>query len=618
MIRVAADQSETVPSAEEIYRVLVERLPVWEDMPPELPGVRASRYPIIPIIRIEDKGDGIPAYVLSGSCRGVEVPLLTTDLERGHLVHNGVWYAIESAQADHLSELLRSAEIQPGTARSLKGFLQLRKEAMEGGPVIDDMADMLVSPLAFARPTGEAPAGIVATLYPYQLAGWRWLQFLLSERIGGLLADEMGLGKTLQIISVLCDSGSGSLAPSLIVAPGSLLENWRREIARFAPELSVLKHHGQFRTGRPVDLQRYDVVVTSYDNAVRDNSLLNMVEWRAIILDEAQYIKNPDAQRTKAVKRLRRQVGLAVTGTPVENRLLDLWSIMDFVNPGYLGDRVAFESLHTEDLDGAGRLEPLVSPLMLRRRVAEVAQDLPPRIDVPQVIELEENEARTYEAMREAIAEKYGAAATLVALTTLRQFCAHPALVTAADEGVDPMAFSKFRRLDEILEEVFALDQKVIVFTSYTRMADMIAAHVQSRFRAFVGVIDGRLAIDERQPLIDRFGEVQGAAALVLNPKAGGAGLNITAANHVIHYNLEWNPALEDQASARAHRRGQEQPVTVHRLFVADTVEDVVNDRMSRKRRISGAAVVGVEGRDEDYADVIQALGRSPVKAQRP
>jgi SNF2 family DNA or RNA helicase len=178
----------------------------------------------------------------------------------------------------------------------------------------------------------------------------------------------------------------------------------------------------------------------------------------------------------------------------------------------------------------------------------------------------------------------------------------------------DPMSFTKFRRLDELVEEIFEQSEKVIIFTSFTAMADMIAGHIERRFGAFAGVIDGRLPIDDRQPLIDRFSAVRGGAALVLNPKAGGAGLNITAANHVIHYNPEWNPALEDQASARAYRRGQDRPVTVHRLLVADTVEDVVDERLSRKRALSATAVVGVEGKDDDYGDIVAALSRSPAR----
>lgn len=181
-------------------------------------------------------------------------------------------------------------------------------------------------------------------------------------------------------------------------------------------------------------------------------------------------------------------------------------------------------------------------------------------------------------------------------------------------DAIDPMAFSKFRRLDEIVEEIFEQSEKVLIFTSFTAMADMIARHVEKRFGAFAGVIDGRLPIDDRQPMIDRFGAVKGGAALVLNPKAGGVGLNIVAANHVIHYNPEWNPALEDQASARAYRRGQEMPVTVHRLLVADTVEEVVNERLVRKRSLSSAAIVGIEGTGEDYGDIVAALSRSPLK----
>jgi SNF2 family DNA or RNA helicase len=191
-------------------------------------------------------------------------------------------------------------------------------------------------------------------------------------------------------------------------------------------------------------------------------------------------------------------------------------------------------------------------------------------------------------------------------------FCAHPSI---ADSGIHSAEFSKLDRLQDILEEIFASEQKAIIFTSYTEMADMIAQFVARQWGVFSAQLDGRLPIDERQPLIDRFSEVPGAAVLILNPKAGGAGLNITAANHVIHYNLEWNPALEDQASARAHRRGQTLPVTVHRLYCAGTVEEVVNERATRKRELSEAAIVGVTGKDEDYVDIMRALQRSPLQS---
>ncbi|WP_245317647.1 DEAD/DEAH box helicase [Rhizobium sp. N122] len=563
---------------------------------------------------LEGSGHSAPSYSITSTSRGKEVLLDIADLERAHKVAEGVWYPIEPTASAEVRELVRSTGITLGDAGSLKAFLAIRKAAREGATIEDQTANKAISPLAFTPSGDDVPAGVQATLYPYQISGWRWLKFLLAEGVGGLLADEMGLGKTLQIISALSDSGGEPLRPALIIAPGSLLENWRREISKFAPRLQVLKHHGALRTGRPSELKDYDVVVTSYDSAVRDNSLLNMITWKLIVLDEAQFIRNPEAQRTRAVKRLQREAGLAVTGTPVENRLLDLWSIIDFVLPGHLGDAKAFESEYSDDVHGAAKLEPLVSPLMLRRRVAEVAQDLPSRIDIPQVVELDDGEIAAYDAERERIYTEYGAAATLVALTSLRRFCAHPDLMGGNAAMADPMSFSKFRRMDEIVEEIFARGEKVIIFTSFTAMADLIARHIKTCFGAFAGVIDGRLPIDDRQPLIDRFSAVDGGAALVLNPKAGGAGLNITAANHVIHYNPEWNPALEDQASARAHRRGQQLPVTVHRLLVADTVEDVVNERLTRKRAISGTAVVGLEGREDDYGDIVAALMRSPKK----
>jgi SNF2 family DNA or RNA helicase len=284
---------------------------------------------------------------------------------------------------------------------------------------------------------------------------------------------------------------------------------------------------------------------------------------------------------------------------------------MDFVVPGYLGDLRSFEARYGEDADAAAALEPLISPLMLRRRVAEVASDLPERIDIPEFLELGEAEASAYDEMRTAIFEEYGAAATLVSLGKLRQFCAHPGIV---DDGRHAAGneFSKFERLKELLEEVFLRREKALVFTSYTKMADRIAAMAVSSFGAMAATLDGRLDIEDRQPTIDRFSAFEGPAVLVPNPRAGGSGLNITAANHVIHYNPEWNPALEDQASARAHRRGQQRPVTVRRLIYAGTVEEVIDERLTRKRGIADAAIMGIRGREDDYADILTALERSP------
>jgi SNF2 family DNA or RNA helicase len=611
---VDPEGKRTMATVSEIFGALVLRSPPYPWVPTTISGLVASRYPIVPSVLICQDASGAPTCFLSGAARGKRVNLELIDLRRGHAVRDGHWYPVDSSETERLLELIESNSPLIGRVGSLKALLQLKMLARSGGPVEDQLPASAIAPEFFGASAAESPIGVNARLFPYQVAGWRWLKFVLAEGVGGLLADEMGLGKTLQVISVLSDSGGAELSPALIIAPGSLLENWSRELARFAPHLRVIKHHGPQRSGRPSELAANDVVLTTYDGAVTDGGLLNSIVWKVVVLDEAQYIKNPSAQRTRAVKRLKREAGLAVTGTPVQNRLVDLWSLVDFAMPGFLGSEREFVEAYPDDEEGASRLEPVISPLMLRRRVAEVAQDLPPRIVIPQFVELSLEEAESYERLRHEIIASHGNSAALVALTSLRQFCAHPFLVQGVSDEGDVARFSKFERLHEIAEEIFESNEKVLVFTSYTRMADLIAQHVSRFFGVYCGVIDGRLPIPERQPMIDSFSQVRGGAALILNPIAGGSGLNISAANHVIHYNPEWNPAMEDQATARAHRRGQALPVTVHRLLVASSVEEVINDRLERKRQISEAAVVGVAGRDEDYADILKALSATPLK----
>lgn len=597
-------------SADEIYRSAVENLRVWDDVEPgPADGLVFSRYPALPraVLAADDAGPGVyhEAVLADGSLIAVS----TAHLMAGHVVVDGVWHPLDPGS---LEEILALPGAEPGRGLSLRAVLALKKAAADGGPV-EDRLEINPSTASWLAPAPDGgPRGVEATLYPYQQQGWQWLRLVLGEGVGGLLCDEMGLGKTLQVIAAITDSPAGGIAPVLIVAPGSLLENWRREIARFSPGLRVLKHHGPLRTGTPAGLRGLDVVITSYGSVYRDNSILQMIRWALVVLDEAQNIKNPDAARTKAVKSLPRDAGLAVTGTPVENSLTDFWSIMDFACPGYLGDHASFAATYVDDPDGAARLEPLISPLMLRRRVAGVAKDLPARIDIPQALELSVQEAAVYDALRQQILADYGRAASLVALTKLRMFCTHPLLVDGAVSG-DAAGFSKLRRLLDIIEEIVLSGEKALVFTSYTQMADLIATEVTGRFGVFARTLDGRLAIDDRQPLLDEFEAVNGAGVLILNPRAGGSGLNITAANHVIHYNPEWNPALEDQASARAYRRGQTRPVTVHRLFYAGTVEEVVDERLQRKRLLAETAVVGVAGDDGDLEDVMAALERSPL-----
>ncbi len=461
--------------------------------------------------------------------------------------------------------------------------------------------------------------GFQADLYPYQKSGFSWLRSVSEEGLGCVLADEMGLGKTLQVIAVLSYFKIAWNQPALIIAPATLLENWRREFARFSPMMTVHVHSGNGRTGFPSHLKKYDIVVCSYDTAVRDQGLFGMIEWGFVVLDEAQAIKNPETRRAIATKGLKRRVAIAVTGTPVENKLADLWSIMDFSCPGLLGSREAFDRIYGDDYQSAEKIETTVSPLMLRRRVADVATDLPEKIIIPQPVNMSETEIEKYDLIRHQIADEYGKSATLISLLRLRQFCTHPLLLEedVKDAHISPMHSSKFCRLLEILEEIVLNGEKAIIFTSFISMSDLLASELPIRFSIPSWQIDGRTPVAERQEVVDAFSAVAGSAVLILNPRAAGTGLNITAANHVIHYTLEWNPAVEDQATARAFRRGQILPVTVHRLFYPDTVEEVINERLDRKRQLAEVAVVGTEATEVEVADIARALQLSPINTPK-
>ena len=388
-----ADGDIRIPAnADQVYATIVEKKSAWPDLQAGKFGdasmLQFSHYPVdFLAVMTVDADSNLPVVTFEFQTqKGKKFPGSYDAVTRGHIVHGHMWYPGAPGSCEGLMELLNESGYDPVARRPqhLAGILSLKRAAVEGGPIVDHLPDHALKTLIFGNRTNKGPEGITASLYPYQHDGWQWLRFIMQEQLGGILADEMGLGKTLQVISGLRDPGGESNSGgALVLAPGSLLENWVRETSRFCPDFRVLKHHGSKRTSRPTDLKGFDMVVSSYDTAIRDLSLLKMVEWKVVVLDEAQNIRNPGALRTRSIKQLRRKTGLAVTGTPIENRLRDLWSIMDFVVPGYLGDLKGFESRYGEDTEAAAMLEPLVTPLMLRRRVSEVAHDLPERIDIP-------------------------------------------------------------------------------------------------------------------------------------------------------------------------------------------------------------------------------------------
>jgi superfamily II DNA or RNA helicase len=444
------------------------------------------------------------------------------------------------------------------------------------------------------------PSDLTATLRDYQRRGVDWLAFLRQAELGAVLADDMGLGKTLQTICALPASGR-----TLVVCPKSVVYNWQAEISRFRPGLTVSIFHGPRRTVDP----KANVTLTTYAVLRLDAALLAGETWDTIVLDEAQAIKNESSQTARAAFDLRGSFRIALSGTPVENRLEELWSVMRFANPGLLGGRTSFVDRYVTpiaagDASAAERLRAKITPVLLRRLKRDVLPELPPRTDAVLHVELEDTERAVYDAVRAAakkdVAEKLsngGVLAALEALLRLRQAACHPALVPGQKAEVS----SKVERLLAALEEAAADGHKAIVFSQWTSLLDLVEPHLHAAAIPFAR-LDG--STRDRGAVVGTFQSEAGPPVLLASLKAGGTGLNLTAADHVFLLDPWWNPAAEDQAADRAHRIGQERPVIVYRLVARDTVEERILALQEKKRALadvalaSGAAAAAVT-RDE-------------------
>jgi len=440
-------------------------------------------------------------------------------------------------------------------------------------------------------PHASLPEGFRGELRPYQQSGVDWLAFCRGAGLGCVLADDMGLGKTIQALATM-------QRRTLVVCPKSVLFNWLAEAQRFRPDLTIATYAG---TRRALDTTA-DVVLTSYPILRNDIDTLAGVEWDAVILDESQTIKNPDSQVARAAYRLRAAWRVTLSGTPVENRLDELWSQIHFTNPGLLGGRTDFQERWAEpitlgDAGAAARLRERIRPFVLRRLKREVAKELPPRTDAIMYVELDEAERTTYDAIRAATQREIvkllesggGIMAALEALLRLRQAACHPALLPGAIRGGDaPASSSKLERLLEALEDVVADGHRALVFSQWTSLLDLIEPHLDAAATRFVR-LDGSTV--DRAGVVNAFQADDGPPVMLLSLKAGGTGLNLTAADHVFLVDPWWNPAVEDQAADRTHRIGQDKPVLVYRMVARDTVEERILELQERKRKLADAAL---------------------------
>ncbi|MGV9338831.1 DEAD/DEAH box helicase [Streptomyces sp. NPDC003688] len=481
---------------------------------------------------------------------------------------------------------------------ALTGTAEVDGETVEAVPTgaLAALRDRLTAGLAPAEP----PAGLDATLRDYQLRGLAWLDLMTSLGLGGCLADDMGLGKTVTLIALHLKRARPE--PTLVVCPASLLGNWQREINRFAPGVPVRRFHGADRT---LDGVSGGFVLTTYGTMRSAAEQLADRPWGMVVADEAQHVKNPYSATAKALRTIGAPARVALTGTPVENNLSELWALLDWTTPGLLGPLQSFRARHAravengEDQEAAERLARLVRPFLLRRKKSDpgIVPELPPKTETDHPVPLAREQAALYEAVvRESMAAIESAdgiarrGLVLKLLGALKQICDHPALyLKEGPSRPDGLAArsGKLALLDELLDTVLAEDGSVLVFTQYVGMAQLITAHLGAR-AVPVDLLHGGTPVPERERMVDRF-QAGETPVLVLSLKAAGTGLNLTRAGHVVHFDRWWNPAVEDQATDRAYRIGQTQPVQVHRLVTEGTVEDRIAEMLTAKRALADA-----------------------------
>ncbi|MEW2561561.1 DEAD/DEAH box helicase [Streptomyces griseorubiginosus] len=483
---------------------------------------------------------------------------------------------------------------------ALTGSAEVDGETVEAVPVgaLAALRDRLTTGVRPAEP----PPGLHATLRDYQLRGLAWLDLMTSLGLGGCLADDMGLGKTITVIALHLRRARRE--PTLVVCPASLLGNWQREITRFAPGVPVRRFHG---TERSLDDLDGGFVLTTYGTMRAAAARLAEQHWGMVVADEAQHVKNPYSATAKALRTIPSPARVALTGTPVENNLSELWALLDWTTPGLLGPLKSFRARHAravengEDEEAVTRLARLVRPFLLRRKKSDpgIVPELPPKTETDHPVPLTREQASLYEAVvREsllAIETAQGIARrglVLKLLGALKQICDHPALylkeevpATAGDRLA--ARSGKLALLDELLDTLLAEDGSALVFTQYVGMARLITAHLAAR-AVPVDLLHGGTPVPERERMVDRF-QSGSIPVLVLSLKAAGTGLNLTRAGHVVHFDRWWNPAVEEQATDRAYRIGQTQPVQVHRLITEGTVEDRIAEMLESKRALADA-----------------------------
>jgi SNF2-related domain/SNF2 Helicase protein/Helicase conserved C-terminal domain len=634
------------------YRFLQD-IPIFEEsgLVVRVPDWWKANRPPRPVVNVKidaRKGSGLSASSLLDFSVGVTLdgePLTASEMEQilqsvgGLVALKGKWVEVDR---EKLAEALKHwQKVERETHHSglsfydgmrlLSGIPKERDAAssseqdhlwvgLTAGTALEETLGKLRSPESMA---GALPQGLRAQLRHYQETGVNWLRFVTELGLGACLADDMGLGKTVQVIGLLLHRKDGrkgpsnTARPSLLVVPASLLANWKTELERFAPTLSFqIAHSSETQNGKRAvekqDVHGLDLLITTYGMLSRSDWLKDF-NWDLVILDEAQAIKNSGTRQSRSVKELKSSARVAMTGTPVENRLSDLWSLFDFLNPGLLGGAKTFASLvkQMESRSSYQPLRTLVGPYILRRLKTDkrVIADLPEKVEMATFCNLSREQAALYEHAVQDLAEKLNEAdgiqrrgLVLAQLMRFKQICNHPAQLTGTGDYAQAQS-GKFQRLAELCEELAERQEKVLVFTQFREITDPLARFLGGVFGRPGLVLHGGTAVAQRRKLVDSFQSEDGPPFFVLSLKAGGTGLNLTAACQVIHFDRWWNPAVENQATDRAFRIGQKRNVLVHKFVCRGTVEEKIDAMISEKSSLAGDVIDGAEALLTEMSD---------------
>jgi superfamily II DNA or RNA helicase len=633
--------------------VVVSQAEAWELMTTTGPRLTAAGFDVrVPALSLKKPSPALrlmadmssPSVVGAHQLANVSWSVVFDDLEltaadivrlaaeaRPLVRSRGKWVELDKADLEAAAAALaeRAGTTQMTGADMLRHALGLEGSQLAGGISVEGSgwaADLLskASELSTTEPVTE-PEGFVGELRSYQAEALSWLGFVDSADLGGCLALDMGLGKTPTMLAHL--QNTAHRGPALVVAPPAVVGNWAAEAARFTPGLRVVVHHGASRASADeiaAEVADADVLITTYGTAVRDVEALESLGWDRMVLDEAQAIKNATNFTTQELRRINARSKLALTGTPIENGLGDLWAILDFTNPGLVGPRASFITQLSESSGTHGRkqgedaLRALNGILVFRRTKDEpdIAAELPDRIDELDHCAMTPEQIGLYQAVIDSLVKGQASEDTearkgqvLAAITALKQICNHPVAYQEDDKGLEGRS-GKLARLNEIVDTVFSADEKVLIFTHFAEWGQKLAEHFTARTGIPVSCYHGGLSRTARDKLIDEFQSREGAGALVLSLKAGGTGLNLTAARHVVLYDRWWNPAVEDQARDRAWRIGQTRTVIAHRLVCPGTVDERVEEVVAGKRRIADMVLPKSSSlADLDTEQLRQALG---------